>query len=436
MTFYDKTKSEENWKEEKSIKTINLIKKRRLIKIRYNLNNNLYNLLSNLLHENYKYKYIDSFLIFSIIYKIAFDLGISQYVSIYNCKNIIKICKVYNKIWIQDDKINELICKDKIQEQNMEKTITTITVNSEEHLEKIKFVFNHLFIKFNPKINKNRIQILDKKLCDSFLINGLKSDDKNSILEIENKYFVNLNTKKSANDNSEQKLKTFDKMNFEINDNLFELLCNLIEQNNYDYERKDVNSFLIFAIIYKFLDDLGIPEYISIYYFKGRIQICKEIINKKIGILEDKKNKIKLSNFLRKQDIAFNDTKKVEINTEYHFDNVIYTINNITYAFKIDPIFENPKFVKMFCDSFKLNNFADDENALIIKSKKNYEINNYKKIKTNENKREIFLKTVKFFEDEINKNKNSNNKLNLYRKRTYSKKKIKNHNKEINDDEE
>ena len=59
-----------------------------------------------------------------------------------------------------------------------------------------------------------------------------------------------------------------------------------------------------------------------------------------------------------------------------------------------------------------------------------------KKIKTNENKREIFLKTVKFFEDEINKNKNSNNKLNLYRKRTYSKKKIKNHNKEINDDEE
>ena len=63
----------------------------------------------------------------------------------------------------------------------MEKTIT-ITVNSEEHLEKIKFVFNHLFIKFNPKINKNRIQILDKKLCDSFLINGLKSNDKNSIL--------------------------------------------------------------------------------------------------------------------------------------------------------------------------------------------------------------------------------------------------------------
>ena len=97
---------------------------------------------------------------------------------------------------------------------------------------------------------------------------------------------------------------------------------------------------------------------------------------------------------------------------------------------------KNPKFVKMFCDSFKLNNFADDENALIIKSKKNYEINNYKKIKTNENKREIFLKTVKFFEDEINKNKNSNNKLNLYRKRTYSKKKIKDHNKEINDDEE
>ena len=32
MTFYDKTKSEEDWKEEKSIKTINLIKKRRVLK--------------------------------------------------------------------------------------------------------------------------------------------------------------------------------------------------------------------------------------------------------------------------------------------------------------------------------------------------------------------------------------------------------------------
>ena len=95
-----------------------------------------------------------------------------------------------------------------------------------------------------------------------------------------------------------------------INDNLFNLLCNLIEQNNHKYDRKDVNSFLIFAIVYKILNDLEIPEYIFIYYLKGRIQICEEIINKKIGILEDKKNKIKLLNFLRKQDIVFNETKK------------------------------------------------------------------------------------------------------------------------------
>ena len=414
----------------------------------------MFNLLLNLVYENYNDN-INSFLIFSIIYKIASDLGIPQYISIFNLGNKIRICKNLenNKIWIQEEKMNELIYKDKIQEQDLEniEKLSTITINTKEHLENLKFVFNHLFIKFNPKRYQNKTQKLDRQLCDSFTINCLKKDDINSILEIENKYFSDLNFKKSVIYNDNQDLKTFNEINREINDNLFNLLCNLIEQNNYDYERKDVNSFLIFAIIYKILYDLQIPEYIFIYYLKGRIQICKEIINKKIGILEDKKNKIKLLNFLRKQDILFNDTIKVEINTENHFYNVIHTINNISELFKINQNFEHSNFVKMFCDSFKLNCFTSDKNFLKIKDEteknydyhknikndKIYEIKNNEKIKMNENKREIFLKTVKFFEDEINKNKNSKNKPKFYRKRTYSKKKIiKNHNKEMNDYED
>ena len=103
----------------------------------------------------------------------------------------------------------------------------------------------------------------------------------------------------------------------------------------------------MFTIIYKILYDIGIPGYIYIYPFKCKIQIYKEIINNKIGILEDENNKIKLKNFIRKQNINFKESKKAQIEMSNHFMNIksdVEIIFNLLELYKP----KSQKFVKMF----------------------------------------------------------------------------------------
>ena len=114
----------------------------------------------------------------------------------------------------------------------------------------------------------------------------------------------------------------------------------------------------------KFLNDLKIPEYIRIYAFMGRIQICKEKMTNKIGILEDKNNKLKLFHFIRKQDINFeNYDGKIEIETLNHYSNVKSIIRDVFHIIGFQyRKNKNSKIIKMFCDSFSLRSHVLDNN--------------------------------------------------------------------------
>ena len=230
----------------------------------------------------------------------------------------------------------------------------------------------------------------------------------------------------------------------DINNVLFNLLCDLINENNSNYLIKSANYFLMFTIIYKFLYDIGIPGYIYIYPFQGKIQICKEIINNKIGILEDENNKIKLKNFIRKQDINFKESKKAEIEMSNHLMNIksdVKTIFNLLELYKP----ENQKFVKMFCDTIIFDHFQSEEKSFQISDKikrkiekkkiinSNYKLNencDNDEIQTKKNKkRESFLRKIEMFENKVYETKKNNiekiDKNLKYKFRSFTKEKVK-----------
>ena len=230
----------------------------------------------------------------------------------------------------------------------------------------------------------------------------------------------------------------------DTNNNLFNLLCDLINENNSNYLIKSANCFLMFAIIYKILYDIGIPGYIYIYPFQGKIQICKEIINNKIGILEDENNKIKLKNFIRKQNINFKESEKVEIEMSNHFMNIksdVKTIFNFLELYKP----ENQKFVKMFCDSIIFDHFQSEEKSFQFSDKikrkiekrkilyNNYKIDencDYGETQTKKNKkRESFLRKIEMFENKVYETKKNNieniDKNLKYKFRSFTKEKAK-----------
>ena len=303
--------------------------------------------------------------------------------------------------------------------------------------EKIYFLENGS--NFFLSITKNEIdnQIFDvdnvkfKKSCccmsynfsnnERFLFHAKESGFFLSIRKNGNSNQINMDTKSCLINEDNNKLKK------KINSELFNLLRCLIEQNNSNYEHKKINSFLIFVIIYKFFNDLKIPEYIRIYNFKGIIQIYKEKITNKIGILEDKNNKLKLFHFIGKQDINFEKCDgKIEIDTQNHFSNVksiiIDVFNIIGFHYIKD---KNSKFIKMFCDSFFLNShILDNKNykncfEITKKINQNFEFQNY--INNNEqtldekfnfgkfeshknNNRQKFLDKIKIFENRLKDN--------------------------------
>ena len=157
-----------------------------------------------------------------------------------------------------------------------------------------------------------------------------------------------------------------------INNCLFNLLCCLVEEcnlNNNLYQ----NCFLILAILNKILFDLGISEYIMIYESENIIQICKEKITNKIGILEDKNNILSLERFVRYQDIDFNNIEKiVELSMKKHSYYAKTHLNTVIKKIgSRKKIYEKIN-IKECCDSFTLNNFVNKNHFIFqIKNRKN-----------------------------------------------------------------
>ena len=157
---------------------------------------------------------------------------------------------------------------------------------------------------------------------------------------------------------------------------------------------------------------MNILGYIYIYTFQSRIQICREISKIKLGILEDKNNKIKLNEFIREQNTNFNESEKIEIETSKHFNIIKSVIENIFNLFNlIKP--KKQKLVKMYCDSItfcsqnikyflrknEIQNFKYQSN--IDKNIKiNEKISNEDKIYKNK-KKESFLRKIEMFEKKV-----------------------------------
>ena len=169
---------------------------------------------------------------------------------------------------------------------------------------------------------------------------------------------------------------------------------------------------------------MNILGYIYTHAFQSRIQICREISKIKLGILEDKNNKIKLSEFIRKQNINFNESEKIEIETSKHFNIIKSVIENIFNLFNlIKP--KKQKLVKMYCDSItfcsqnikyflkrknEIQNFKYQLNIDNIKI--NEKINNDDQIYKNK-KIESFLRKIDMFEKSKILKKNSEKMINL-----------------------
>ena len=415
----------------------------------YELNFDLINLLENLRkirNKNYD-KPIDSLLIFAITYKIFYDLGICEYASVYKRRNIIYICKekMTNQIWIEEDKNNDTKINNYLYDEiNIKyETENKIAIKTEEYYENISFMMKDVYsLLFNYKKNKTKNFKFESKRCDSFLFNEINQK------EYINKIHINSDSKEFKNafklKTNHEDLENLNELITDINNNLFNLLCDLINENNSNYLIKSANYFLMFTIIYKILYDIGIPGYIYIYPFQGKIQICKEIINNKIGILEDENNKIKLKNFIRKQDINFKESKKAEIEMSNHLMNIesdVKTIFNLLELYKP----ENQKFVKMFCDTIIFDHFQSEEKSFQISDKikrkiekkkiinSNYKLNencDNDEIQTKKNKkRESFLRKIEMFENKVYETKKNNiekiDKNLKYKFRSFTKEKVK-----------
>ena len=277
-------------------------------------------------------------------------------------------------------------------------------------------IYSLFFNYKNNKINNSRFEV---KFCHVYSLNVFYN--KNFSHEVSSEINSDESKKnifvEEANSRPELKFSSnfniLDKLTIDINKNLFDLLADLITENNYNKERKNINYFLIFVIIYKILYNMDILGYIYIYIFQSRIQICREISKNKLGILEDKNNKIKLSEFIREQNINFNESEKIEIETSKHFNIIKSVIENIFNLFNlIKP--KKQKLVKMFCDSIT---FSSQNIKYFLKRKKEinqnfkYQLNN-NNIKINEKinydeqtyknkKRESFLRKIDIFEKRV-----------------------------------
>ena len=422
MEFYDKIILNNDIADAEYTKS--KIKEKYSNKLISELNQHLIDLLANLEKmKEINYNQIDSLLVFAITLKIFYDLGMYEYISIYKNKKIIYIYneKKTNQIIIEENKNNNIKLVQDQNKPNIKEFKNKICIKTEEYIDHILLMLNDIYSLFfnykNNKINNSRFEV---KFCHVYSLNVFYN--KNFSHEVSSEINSDESKKnifvEEANSRPELKFSSnfniLDKLTIDINKNLFDLLADLITENNYNKERKNINYFLIFVIIYKILYNMDILGYIYIYIFQSRIQICREISKNKLGILEDKNNKIKLSEFIREQNINFNESEKIEIETSKHFNIIKSVIENIFNLFNlIKP--KKQKLVKMFCDSIT---FSSQNIKYFLKRKKEinqnfkYQLNNNNNIKINEKinydeqtyknkKRESFLRKIDIFEKRV-----------------------------------
>ena len=342
------------------------------------LNQHLMNLLINLEKmRKINYNPIDSLLVFAITFKIFSDLGMYEYIYIYKNKNIIYISNEKNQIMIEENKNNHTKLVQGPNKPNIKEFENKICIKTEEYIDHILLMINDIYSLFfnykNNKINNSKFEI---NFCHAYSLNRFSNKDYSQevcseINRDESKKYIFINKIDSFPELFfSSNFNILDKLTIDINNNLFDLLADLITENNYNKAKKKINCFLIFVIIYKILNNMNIPGYIYIYTFQSRIQICREISKIKLGILEDKNNKIKLSEFIRKQNINFNESEKIEIETSKHFNIIKSVIENIFNLFNlIKP--KKQKFVKMFRDSIS---FSSQNIKYFLKKKKLFKI--------------------------------------------------------------
>ena len=422
MEFYEKViLNSDNITDDEHIK---LATKGNLNKSISELNQHLMDLLVNLEKmRKINYNPIDSLLVFAITFKFFSDLGMYEYIYMYKNKNIIYISKKKNQITIEENKNNHTKLVQGQNKPNIKELENKICIKTEEYIDHILLMFNDIYSLFfnfkNNKINNSKFEI---NFCHAYSLNGFSSKNysqevSSEINSDESKKYINqINSFPELFFSSNFNIS--DKLTIDINNNLFDLLADLITENNYNKEKKKINCFLIFVIIYKILNNMNILGYIYIYTFQSRIQICREISKIELGILEDKNNKIKLSEFIRKQNINFNESEKIEIETSKHFNIIKSVIENIFNLFNlIKP--EKQKLVKMYCDSItfcsqnikyflkrknEIQNFKYQLNIDNIKINK--KINNDDQIYKNK-KRESFQRKIDMFEKSKILKKNS-----------------------------
>ena len=317
MEFYDKIILNNDIADAEYTKS--KIKEKYSNKLISELNQHLIDLLANLEKmKEINYNQIDSLLVFAITLKIFYDLGMYEYISIYKNKKIIYIYneKKTNQIIIEENKNNNIKLVQDQNKPNIKEFKNKICIKTEEYIDHILLMLNDIYSLFfnykNNKINNSRFEV---KFCHVYSLNVFYN--KNFSHEVSSEINSDESKKnifvEEANSRPELKFSSnfniLDKLTIDINKNLFDLLADLITENNYNKERKNINYFLIFVIIYKILYNMDILGYIYIYIFQSRIQICREISKIKLGILEDKNNKIKLSEFIREQNINFNESE-------------------------------------------------------------------------------------------------------------------------------
>ena len=455
--YYYDDEEEENPKEYFEKGVINSALKNKSLNIsKKKLNENLFNLLCDITKLNnfdkpnekkLENKEIDSFLIFSITNKLINEMGINkQFMISFRFPSELYFCKEKSskKIGIKESENNSRKLKEYINDQNennskflIEKEVKICT---KSHTKNIRTIFNRLYTIFNlEKIKikndkelriqfeekKNKLEIRSKEnikklKINSFWINYLKENNIKLKNDIKNEKSLKKNKNENLDKYLENKETELSKLEKNINNNLFNSLNELISQCNLQYNMS-INYFLIFSIILKILYDLKIPDYIRIFAYNSKIRIYKEKNTNKFGILDDKNNEIKMMNFVRKQDINFENSNYIDVNIFPDSlqnkicslkDKFFYFINLLGFKFTLG----KTKIIA-FYDSFELKDNKYNETNFLIEDQtiKNFEYikymnnnnlidehNNFGQKLTHKNEnREKFLKKIYKFENSL-----------------------------------
>ena len=223
------------------------------------LNQHLMDLLVNLEKmRKINYNPIDSLLVFAITFKIFSDLGMHEYIYTYKNKNIIYISNQNkNQIMIEENKNNHTKLFQDPNKPNIKEFENKICIKTEEYIDHILLMLNDIYSLFfnykNNKINNSKFEI---NFCHAYTLNGFSSKNysqevSSEINSDESKKYINqINSFPELFFSSNFNIS--DKLTIDINNNLFDLLADLIIENNYNKEKKKLIVFLFLLLFIKF----------------------------------------------------------------------------------------------------------------------------------------------------------------------------------------